>query len=442
MWNSVTHIGDISGSGSVGGDRSFGFFSGILFRERILAHGSNGNVQSWKRLGNGRWEPEIPLTGHFNSVRGCSWDSSGKYLLTTSLDQTTRAFAPSKGTGSWHEVGRPQIHGYDLQCISTVPGGTFVSGADEKVLRVFSMPDAFKTRLAAIISGDESSDAAALRPTLQPALGLSNKQLSGADEADGSSSVAEMPLSRAPTESDLCRHTLWPEIDKLYGHGYELYSLAVSGSGDMIASAARANLAADAGIRFWIRPDAGSSTSVQWMAAPLGQLAGHSLTIVNLQFSPSGRYLLATSRDRTWSVTEISQSQDGKREFRMMQREEGHSRIIWSGAWISDVAFVTCSRDKTIKIWRRTGELFILDQTIAFDAGATAVAINYDSSIIAVGTEFGQLALLNLDCDSGKWSIRSTIHAASDSINDIKWHPFELKLAIVSADRSIRIYFA
>jgi elongator complex protein 2 len=41
------------------------------------------------------------------------------------------------GMKSWHEVARPQIHGYDLNAISSLHDWKFVSGADEKVLRVF-----------------------------------------------------------------------------------------------------------------------------------------------------------------------------------------------------------------------------------------------------------------------------------------------------------------
>ena len=56
-----------------------------------------------------------------------------------SLDQTTRMFGEWKRDGmkSWHEVARPQIHGYDLNAISSLHDWKFVSGADEKVLRVF-----------------------------------------------------------------------------------------------------------------------------------------------------------------------------------------------------------------------------------------------------------------------------------------------------------------
>lgn len=44
---------------------------------------------------------------------------------------------------TWHEIARPQIHGYDLKCLAMIDRFQFVSGADEKVLRVFSAPRNF-----------------------------------------------------------------------------------------------------------------------------------------------------------------------------------------------------------------------------------------------------------------------------------------------------------
>jgi elongator complex protein 2 len=58
-----------------------------------------------------------------------------------SLDQTTRMFGEWKREGmkSWHELARPQIHGYDLNAISSMNDFKFISGADEKVLRIFQL---------------------------------------------------------------------------------------------------------------------------------------------------------------------------------------------------------------------------------------------------------------------------------------------------------------
>lgn len=65
-----------------------------------------------------------------------------------SLDQTTRIHGaiPNKTvdvTPSWHEVSRPQVHGYDLLGVTFLDALRFVSIADEKVARVFEAPRGF-----------------------------------------------------------------------------------------------------------------------------------------------------------------------------------------------------------------------------------------------------------------------------------------------------------
>jgi len=65
------------------------------------------------------------------------------------LDQTTRIHGaiPVHTTDgsipSWHEIGRPQVHGYDLVGAAFLDPLRFVSVADEKVARVFEAPRGF-----------------------------------------------------------------------------------------------------------------------------------------------------------------------------------------------------------------------------------------------------------------------------------------------------------
>jgi len=66
--------------------------------------------------------------------------------VTYSLDQTTRVHAPvhaDQGRLSWHEIARPQVHGYDLLNVVFIDPLKFASIADEKVVRVFEAPRNF-----------------------------------------------------------------------------------------------------------------------------------------------------------------------------------------------------------------------------------------------------------------------------------------------------------
>lgn len=62
-------------------------------------------------------------------------------------DQTTRIHASIRRTQSgreiWREIGRPQVHGYDLIDAVFLHERKFVSIADEKVARVFEAPKRF-----------------------------------------------------------------------------------------------------------------------------------------------------------------------------------------------------------------------------------------------------------------------------------------------------------
>lgn len=65
-----------------------------------------------------------------------------------SLDQTTRIHGETSVGGdptnrSWHEISRPQVHGYDLLGVAFLDPLRFVSIADEKVARVFEAPQEF-----------------------------------------------------------------------------------------------------------------------------------------------------------------------------------------------------------------------------------------------------------------------------------------------------------
>lgn len=105
--------------------------------------------------------------------------------------QTTRIFAPWFNEGcltngdSWHEIARPQVHGHDINCITIVQGRgnhCFVSGAEEKVARVFEAPLSFLKTLSyatsqlSDIHEDIQRDVQILGANMS-ALGLSQKPI-------------------------------------------------------------------------------------------------------------------------------------------------------------------------------------------------------------------------------------------------------------------------
>lgn len=138
VWLEQVRVGEVGGN-------TLGFYD-CQFNEdgsMIIAHAFHGALHLWKQntVNPREWTPEIVISGHFDGVQDLVWDPEGEFIVTVGTDQTTRLFAPWKRKGesqvTWHEIARPQIHGYDLKCLTMINRFQFVSGADEKVLRVF-----------------------------------------------------------------------------------------------------------------------------------------------------------------------------------------------------------------------------------------------------------------------------------------------------------------
>lgn len=90
--------------------------------------------------------PAVINGGHFDLVEDISWEPEQKYFISVSKDQTCRFhgnWIQANTQLTWHELGRPQIHGYDLVCVSFLDRFKFVSGGDEKLLRIFQSPRVF-----------------------------------------------------------------------------------------------------------------------------------------------------------------------------------------------------------------------------------------------------------------------------------------------------------
>ncbi|KAJ3034748.1 Elongator subunit elp2 [Rhizophlyctis rosea] len=447
-WVEKARVGEIGGS-------TLGFYGGLLSPDgtMMMANGYNGAIQLWKTAENDEWTPQVGISGHFASVEQLVWDPTGQFLLTTSLDQTTRLFAPWRRSNppvsSWHECARPQIHGYDLKCLAFLHKFSFVSGADEKVLRVFEAPATFVTSLKNL-TGEDVGEVKGDRPIGAniPALGLSNKAVFEGDMAKESdahevrklssyTAVASTPTSLSealihpPFEQHLLQHTLWPEVEKLYGHGYELVSVGASRGGDYVASSCKAAKAAHAGVRLW-------STKTWKEVCP--PLAAHTLTVTGIRFSPDDKWILTMGRDRAWAVFEkVIGAGDNDPPYKLKALgEKAHARIVWSGGWTHDGRFfVTGSRDKSIKLWK-AGTWECVD-TLKFEEGVTAVDLAHADIdgryAIAVGLENGQIRIFFMSVlPDGKiaWDEPVTIPISdlhNGPVKCVSWRPRHVEVA-------------
>ncbi|KAF2710061.1 WD40 repeat-like protein [Pleomassaria siparia CBS 279.74] len=463
VWVCTMRLGEISaqkGSTTATGSAG-GFWIGLWSPDgnSVVSLGRTGSWRMWTYMpSEDIWAQQVAITGHTKEVKGVCWSRNGSYLLSDSSDQTTRLFAEwkRKSQSSWHEFSRPQIHGYDLNCIDTITDSQFISGADEKLLRVFDEPKGVADILGRLcdirITGAQLLDAANI-----PVLGLSNKaiQTVGDDEpvdngvADDGEAVDPASVARKstldfdhpPFEDHLARHLLWPETEKLYGHGYEISAVATSNDGSLVATACRASSIDHAVIRLY--------DTKEWLEIK-PPLKAHSLTVTALRFSPDDKHLLSVGRDRQWALWE--RNVDSTYTLKSAN-PKGHTRMILGAAWapLEQPTFLTAGRDKSVKIWQLSEGEAQLKSTVAATSSVTAIACSEQTSqdrlVFAFGTESGEIGIGLVSAqtlDQAQITMVSGKLSPAKTINQLVWRPskedVDRQLAVASDDTSVRIF--
>lgn len=416
VWFPETRLGEIAIKGaSTATGSSGGFYCSKWIVDRasgceiVFSNGKTGSFRCWVKKDDGSFERKTCLTGPVRGVTDISWSESGDYVLVTSLDQSTRLYARYKGNGKWYEFGRPQIHGYDMITVKSMTETQFVSGGDEKVVRVFDMPRnvaEMLERVAFVRIGNDNGTLPEFASV--PVLGLSNKANIDNNEV-GENGEAEIvsevlsELNEPPVEDILQRHTLWPESEKLYGHGFEITTLDACKDRSIVSSACRSNVSKHAVIRNF-------NTST-WLENS-ETLAAHDLTITRLRYSlPDdenlNEYLLAVSRDRKFSLW----LREGERFELVKIQEKAHSRIIWDCAWVNFggcVSFVTVSRDKEMKLWKfENGDVLCTGSVRFAESAVTAVDSVKTGRVgvfkLVVGLDNGDVYLYSVDVVSNEF---------------------------------------
>ncbi|OJA16969.1 hypothetical protein AZE42_00596 [Rhizopogon vesiculosus] len=438
IWINVQRFGD------VGGQRLGGFVGGLWGSNgtETMAWGWSGGWRRWRRVTTGEeWEEVGAISGHSGPVKSLDWSPKGEYLVSVGLDQTTRIHGaiPSASEWSvWHELSRPQVHGYDLLGAAWLGPWTFASVADEKVARVFEAPRNFVEEVRDLGVNDLAQSEGDRPATASvPPLGLSNKAV-----GDATPELDSSRPRRRPFEGELASITLWPEIEKVFGHGYESIAISASNSLELLATACRATSPQHAVVRVY------STAGYQPFGSPL---EGHSLTVTRMVFSPpDDRYILTVSRDRTWRLFE-----KGVNGYLPVAADKSHGRIIWDCAWSCEGdIFATASRDKTVKIWKHNSDpgRWGAITTMKFEEAATAVAFSSAGADaherwLAVGLETGDIKVYsNLMSTPDQWTLVLTIGsdlAHVDQINRLAWratdNPSMKQLASCSEDGTLKV---
>lgn len=188
-----------------------------------------------------------------------------------------------------------------------------------------------------------------------------------------------------PHDDYLVKHTLWPEMNKLYGHPHELEYVCRSHDSKFMATSCNGLNKEASSIIIW--------NTQTWKIHKV--IPYHAYTVYSMQFSPSGKYFVSGSKDRKLAVF--------NNDFELLFGYEAHTRAITSvSISVDDKFIVTGSRDKTVKIHSIEEKKSIAEYE--FKCVVTAVAfcqLKDHENVICCGLIDGSVALLEWNQEKG-----------------------------------------
>ena len=420
IWDKKYSLGEM-----IGNKHAFFYATFLNSYKEVLAYSYHGSLYYWKMNNEGQYKAEPVIHGHFEEVTDIRWDPSKNILFSCSHDETTRSFGYWEKNKTWHEINRPQIHGYPIHSISCINTNLkseenkneeiickIISASEEKVLRMFNPPfniikflkELSKKELK--FKSDNTNEFYEKKygnvEGSKQALGLMNREVVLEEKEEEASNfdyskfdpdailtnkseqvyISKYNYQIPPDEDFLSNNTLWPEEAKMYGHGNEIYTIDISHDGKFLASGQKAQEVKNAKLYLW---DVENKKL-------LNKLDGCTLTIVQISFSPNDNYLLTVSRDRSWN---LYIKKENSYEF-YQNLKNAHKRIIWCCSWSFDEKyFITGSRDKFISIWTK-------DENNKFKKYATLENKEPVTAIEFIGTSFDDSYVFIAGYESGK----------------------------------------
>ncbi len=213
--------------------------------------------------------------------------------------------------------------------------------------------------------------------------------------------------------------------------------MASNHKGDILASACKATTSEHAAIYLW--------DTKSWKN--FDKLVGHSLTVVQMSFSPCDRYLLSVSRDRTWCLWTLDDTGQWSLKCKTDKKTSGHQRIIWSCDWSQDSKyFATAGRDKRIVLWSTETRTSASKNPLVLEDSVTAIAFAPlpSRTVLVAGLDNGKILFVEHDRDGDQeWRVLKHLDnsvAHHKTVRRLKFKPNSLTLASCSADHHVKLY--
>jgi WD40 repeat protein len=206
------------------------------------------------------------------------------------------------------------------------------------------------------------------------------------------------------------------ELLTLRGHGSQVWALAISPDGKLLASGSN-----DGSIKLW-DPSTGRE---------IHTLRGHTGLIRKVVFRPDGQRLASASADRTARIWNVATGQE-EIAFR------GHTDELWSVAYSPDKQqLVSVGNDKMVRIWDAASAREVRSFP-AHEATICEVCFSPDGKRLATAAEDMRLKLW--DAATGK-ELR-TFSGHTGHVRAVVFHPKGTQLASASLDGTARIWDA
>ncbi|KAI6238232.1 putative elongator complex protein 2 [Aphelenchoides fujianensis] len=358
----------------------------------LLAHNTIGGFYFFECDDEFNFTPiSVFIGGHGGKVRGLAWHDGGDVLLSVGADKTTRYFQQFP-KGVWGQRSRPQVHGHEIRCITSLNKSGFVSGAAEHMFRVFdnhvpklSVKEAIERIQPLNLTPKAAEEDAEVGPGGDQPTDAERKAADAAEDAS-------RPANEELLQSGAKVHT---EVRKLYAHGNECYAVACTSSGRLVFTAAKGSRPEEAQLIVWAAGD-------QWKI--LQRVPLHTFTVTAMSVSSDGRFLLSVSRDRSVNVLRIDEY-DVLAPLKLhASLEAAHRRVIWTCAWIPGThMFATGSRDGFVALFELiNGDAALIElQRVKVGECVSALDFGYRLSdprslVLVMGTESGDIHVANI----------------------------------------------
>lgn len=356
--------------GRLGGEKAF--FSVLVVGDVVVGQSGSGGFY---KFGD---ELESFISGHVGEVRSMDW--RGEFLLTASLDMTSRIFY--KGL----EVGRPQKHGYGVTSARFLDEESlrFVSSGQETILRVYEPTQVFYMSCVYSEDKQEGLCGAIERMGVSGGTGSMHDFFHGVEEMKHAAVPAELSLTNEVRDDfvfeclneQVLSVAVFNETKKVYGHYFDVVDVAVCGN--FVVSCNRSSLKRFSGIFVWTRA-----------LEPVKYIEEHEHGIERLVFSYDGRYLAAASRDKTVSIYSVGEDIVG------IKRIRDHRRAVWGCSFSRDSRYLaTCSRDRSLLVYEMPE--CRMRHSWRFECEVTSLCFSPKEDLLVVGLECGDVVVMSV----------------------------------------------